>query len=283
MLDAVVDRAGRVPMVGVVVRAVVKGRHDHGKDMAASIAFFSFFSLFPLILGGMAGASYFFDEEVIQVRLTQFLVGVFPASVGFVRENVDALFRLRRAAGLAGLVGLLWSGSKVFGAMNRGVNRALGLSQKHALVVAPLRRFLMAVGSTLLLLLVMGASTALEIFAQLDLGFLGNRLKSVLLFGEGYVSSFAVGFMLLLALYRLVPFEKPKWSEAVSGALFAALAFQLGKILFVFYVDNVARLDAVYGSVTSIIVLLLWLYFGARVFLLGVELIAVRREDASAP
>jgi membrane protein len=51
----------------------------------------------------------------------------------------------------------------------------------------------------------------------------------------------------------------------------------------VFYIDNVAHLEAVYGSVYSIIVLLLWLYFAARVLLLGSELIAVRREDPPMP
>lgn len=69
----------------------------------------------------------------------------------------------------------------------------------------------------------------------------------------------------------------------VPGAVFAALLLELGKTGFVSYIDNVAHLEAVYGSVSSIIVLLLWLYLSARLLLLGSEIIAVRREDLPPP
>jgi len=67
----------------------------------------------------------------------------------------------------------------------------------------------------------------------------------------------------------------------LPGAAVAALLFEAGKAMFVYYINNIAHLEAVYGSVSSIIVLLLWLYFSARVVLLGAELIAVRRERAA--
>ena len=56
----------------------------------------------------------------------------------------------------------------------------------------------------------------------------------------------------------------------------------MGKSAFVFYLNRVANLEAVYGSVSSIIVLLLWLYYSARVILLGAALIQVRREESPA-
>ena len=121
-------------------------------------------------------------------------------------------------------------------------------------------------------------STILEIVIQLDLGFLGNRLTRVLTFADGYLAGVVFTFLILTVLYRLVPFEKPAWREALPGALFAALVFELGKTVFSIYIDTVANFEAVYGSVSSIIMLLLWLYFAARVILFGAELIAVRRE-----
>ena len=68
---------------------------------------------------------------------------------------------------------------------------------------------------------------------------------------------------------RLVPFEKPAWREVLPGALFAAVVFELGKTVFSIYIDTVANFEAVYGSVSSIIMLLLWLYFAAHVILFG--------------
>ena len=80
---------------------------------------------------------------------------------------------------------------------------------------------------------------------------------------------------------RLVPFEKPAWREVLPGALFAAVVFELGKTVFSIYIDTVANFEAVYGSVSSIIMLLLWLYFAAHVNTLWRELMAVRREDGA--
>ena len=61
----------------------------------------------------------------------------------------------------------------------------------------------------------------------------------------------------------------------MPGTLVASLLFDLGRRGFVLYVGNASRFDAVYGSLTSIIVLLIWLYFSARFLLYGSEVIAV--------
>ena len=65
-------RLTRLPYLGVVVRAFLKGRDDHAKDMAASIAYFSFFSLFPLLLGLAAIASSFFKTDDVQAYVDRF-------------------------------------------------------------------------------------------------------------------------------------------------------------------------------------------------------------------
>ncbi len=207
--ESITSTASRLPWVGVLVRTLLKSRRDHAKDMAASMAYFSFFSLFPLLLGVIAGASYFIDEAEIQRRLTELLVNTLPGSLNFVSDNVGALFRLRRTAGLVGIAGLLWSAGKMFGALSRGVNGALGLKWKRLAVFSPLRRFVMAVVMSVLLFLTISVSTILEIVVQLDLGFLGNRLKGVLTFADGYLASVVFTFLVLVLLYRLVPFEKP--------------------------------------------------------------------------
>jgi len=274
-LEPLKESVYRQPVVGVILRAVLKGRPDHAKDMAASIAYFSFFSLFPLLLGVIAGASFFFDSDEIRNRLHDVLVAALPGSSGFVRENVDALTRLRGAAGVASVAGLLWSARKMFGAVSRGINDALGLQSTRSVFLSPLRYLLMALTVSGLLFFAMAIPTILEFTNQFDLGLL---LNSLLGFAGGHLTSYLFVFTILSLLYRFVPFEKPSWKDVVPGALFAALLLELGKTGFVFYIDHVADLEAVYGSLSSIIVLLLWLYFAARVLLLGSEIMAVRGQ-----
>ena len=283
-LESLSESLSRLPVVGPVVRALLKSRHDHAKDMAASIAYFSFFSLFPLFLGVIAVGSLFLDSAEIQSRLDRLLADTLPGSADFVRKNVEALIRLRGAAGVASIAGLLWSASKMFGAVNRGINRALGLTRTHPFYLSPLRYLLLTLTVSLLLFLSMAVSTGVDLLAQLDPGLFGDRMDNLLTLLGGHMTSYLFVSVMLGALYYLVPYERPSWREVLPGALFAAFLYELGKAGFMLYIENVAHLKAVYGSVSSIIVLLLWLYYSARVLLFGAELIAVRQEqDEKAP
>lgn len=271
------DRLSRIPGAAVLLRALQKSNEDHAKDMAASIAYFSFFSLFPLLVGVVAGASVFLDRGKIQARLDRMLSGEFPGSADFLRANVEALIDLRGAAGIASVVALLWSASKVFGALSRGINLALGIPKGTPFYLSRLRYFAMTVVVSLLLLCAVVASTALDVvlqFAPAKLGLDGTALSAV----GGHVASFVFIFATVLLVYVLVPYKRRPWRDLLPGALVAALLFEIGKALFVIYLNNISKLQAVYGSLTSVIVLLLWLYFSGRVLLFGAEIIAARAE-----
>ena len=275
------ERLGRVPGAAVLIDAIKKSNDDHAKDMAASIAFFSFFSLFPLLVGVIAGASLFLERATIQARLDRMLSDEFPGSADFLRSNIEALIDLRGAAGLASVAGLLWSASKVFGALSRGINLALGIPKDHPFFLSRLRYFGMTILVSLLLFVAVAISTTVDVFTQLDLSRFGVDTAAYEWLGT-HVASLAFVFGVVAVLYTIVPYQRPQWRDVWPGAVAAALLFEIGKALFVIYLENARSLQAVYGSLTSVIVLLLWLYFSARVLLFGAELIAVRTEDQQA-
>jgi membrane protein len=268
----------RLPGVGLIVRAARRGRDDYIKDMAASVAFFSFFSLFPLLLGVIAIGSRFLDPAEIQARLDQLLLDALPGSADFVRRNLDTLIRLRGAVGVASVAALMWSASKMFGAVSRGVNRALGLERTHPFYFSPIRYFLLTLIVPLLLFLSVAVSTLVELMTRSGLDFLGVRFEGVLGAFSGHVTSYVVELVILAVLYSLVPYQKPSWPAIRDAALVAALLYEVCRALFVLYLENASRMEAVYGSVSSIIVLLLWLYVSARILLFGAELIAAREQ-----
>jgi membrane protein len=98
----------------------------------------------------------------------------------------------------------------------------------------------------------------------------------------GYATSDGVVLVILMMIYKLVPFESPTWRQVLPGAACAALLYEIGRRGFVFYIKRVAHLEAVYRSVFSFIVLLLWLYVSARFLLLGAQTIAVKKVDGAA-
>jgi membrane protein len=270
--------SARIPGGSVVLRAFEKSNEDHAKDMAASIAYFTFFSLFPLLVGVIAAASLFLDRSDIESRLDQMLADDFPGSADFLRTNIEALIELRGAVGMASVVALLWSASKMFGALSRGMNLALGIPKNHPFYLSKLRYFGMSLVVSLLLFVGVGFSTILDVVTQLDFARFGLDGAAFAWLGS-HVASFVSILATAFLLYALVPYERPRWREILPASLVAAVLFEIGKSLFVLYVENANSLEAVYGSLASVIVLLLWLYFSSRVVLFGAELIAVRREE----
>ena len=204
----------------MIVRAAEQSNEDHAKDMAASIAFFGFFSLFPLRVGVVAGASFFIDRDKIESHLDRMLASEFPGSADFLRTNLEALTDLRGAAGVASVVGLLWSASKMVGALSRGMNLALDIPKGQPFYVSKLRYFAMTIIVSLVLFLAVGGSMALDVFTQIDLmrfGLDSTVFDSI----WSHLTSFVFIFATLLLLYKIVPYKRSPWRELLPGGLHA--------------------------------------------------------------
>jgi membrane protein len=272
-----VEKSCRLPVVGNLVRAGLDGHKDLPKDRAASIAYFTFLSLFPLILGIVAISGFFLKSAEAQVRVNEFIVELFPVSADLVTRNLDGLVRSRGAAGLTSVIVLIWSASKMVAALSRGINSSLKLNRPYAFYLSPLRNFGLTLSVTLLILVTIAVTPMVDLLDELELAFIGNRGNAIISLFAGLTTGFVVTSILLGIIYLLIPFKRSYWKDLLPGILVAALLIELGKELFVYYVGNVSRYDTVYGSISSIILLLIWLYFSTRVVLYGTEVICVYR------
>jgi membrane protein len=281
-IGEITEKACRLPFLGVFVRAALREQRHLAKDMSASIAFFTFLSLFPLFLGIFALAGMFLDSADVQERLGEFLTRTLPASADVVTGNIETLIRLRGTAGVVSVVLLLWSGSKMVGALSRGINNALGLEWPLDLYLSPLRNFALTLTVSILVLATIALAPVVEIITELDLGFIGRRGNAFLDSIAGRTVGFVASGSLLSAIYWLVPYQRLPWRDLLPGILVAAVSLEIAKQLFVSYLGNLSRYDAIYGSVSSIIVLLVWLYFSARMVLYCTEVIGVYRESRVA-
>ena len=96
------------------------------------------------------------------------------------------------------------------------------------------------------------------------LGIEPGMIESV----TGLLTGFVFAFVMFALVYKVTPYVETRWRQVLPGALLGAAVFELGKHAFMLYLGRVADFEAVYGSLSSIIVLLLWLYFSAFVLLI---------------
>ncbi len=268
----------RQRFLGVLVRAASKSQADRSKDMAASIAYFTFLSLFPLILGLVSLGGYFLTSEDMQLRVNQLIVELLPASADFVTHTTDSLVRIRGAAGITSMLTLIWSASKMVGALSRAINLALGQKRNYAIYFSSVRNFFLTLVGAVLILLALAISPLLELLAEVQFEFFGERWNSVFRVIAGRTAGVLTTLMFVGFVYALVPHHRLAASSLLPGVLTAAVSIEIGKFFFVGYIETASDYSAVYGSVSSIIVLLIWLYFGARVLLYGAEVISVNLE-----
>ena len=277
--DAQVESASRIPYIGVLVRAGLKGTKNMSKDMSASIAYFTFLSLFPMILGLFSIGGYFLESDDAQERIVQFIGNVLPQSLDFVTRNIESLIRLRGAVGIASAAVLMWSASKMVAALSRGINNALGFDRPYAHYLSRLRNFGVMLIVAVLIFVTIAVTPLLELANELPKEFVGRENEKVLSVISSHTAGLALSAVLLSALYWLIPYERLAWKILLPGIVVSAVCIEVGKGLFALYVGNLSRIDAVYGSVSSIIVLLIWLYFSARVLIFGTEVISVYRDS----
>jgi membrane protein len=277
---ALLRRAQTLPYIGVLIRAANRSRENFDKDIAAGITYYTFLSLFPLILGLAALGGFFLKSAEVQLRVHEFIVQVFPVSTDFVARIFESLIESRGAAGVTSILVLLWSGNKMIGALTRGINRALGQKRPFAMLLTSLRYFGLTLILASLVFLSMALSPAIEILADLELEMIGDRWNQIL----DVVASRTVGLLLtgslISAIYWLAPYTRLPWRSLLPGILVATVLIEIGKQLSATYMTSAAGYSAVYGSVSSIIVLLLWLYFAARVVLYGAELIKISSDNS---
>ncbi|MFW2373841.1 MAG: YihY/virulence factor BrkB family protein [Gammaproteobacteria bacterium] len=271
------DWANNLPYIGVLVRASVSGRDDFTKDMAASIAYYTFLSLFPLMLGLVAIGGFFLESTEIQQHVNNLVVDLLPVSGELVNRHIESLIRIRGAAGLTSVIVLMWAASKMMGALSRAINRSLGLERPDAFYFSSLRYFVWTLVVTLVVFVTMALAPMVELLIELELEVIGERWNAFLKIIGGHTAGVLQTAFLTGAMYAFLPYQRLPWSTLLPGIVVTTVLIEVGKGLFSLYVGAASHYDSVYGSLSSIIVLMLWLYFMARVVLYGAEVIRANR------
>jgi len=239
---------------------------DGATDRAAAVAYYAILSIFPLLLGLISLLGFFLPSENVRQAVAGALTQVLPGSVDLIEQNLDSIIRLRGVTGVFGLLSLLWSGSSLFGAIERAVNQAWDLTAQRKLFIRKLCDIGMVFATGLLFLLSMFASAVVNFIGGLDSRFLYWTVAL-----GGRATAFVLTLFVFLMFYKYVPNTPTTWRMTWPGALLATVLFEAGRFFFIFYLTRYANYEMVYGSLASVIVLLFWIYISAIIMLLGVE------------
>ena len=259
-----------------MLKASFSGFGDHKvPKLAASLAYYTVFSIGPLMIVIIYLASFFYGREAIEgsiyAQLNDFIGKDAAAQVQQIIKNAYISGKGGVAATI-GIVTLLIGASGVFAEIQDSINTIWGLKAKPKLGLAKLIQSRLLsfgmIGSLGFLLLVSLAVTAM-------VEGLGSRLKAafpdvgvVLFYIVNLLLTLGVVTVLFAVIFKVLPDAKIRFKDVWPGAIATAVLFLLGKFAISFYISQ-SNIGTTYGTAGSLVILLLWIYYSAIILYFG--------------
>lgn len=259
-----------IKLTKIFLQTIKDFTKDNGPQWAASIAYYSLLSIFPLLLAGISLLTFIANPDWAVVQLTA-QVGYFvPVDISQVQSLISSIIKSRGTASLVSIVLLLWSGTGVFTSIRTALNIAYGGNKGFAIFKDTLYKFMMLAGIAVLFLI--------SYFSQYILGFIvkeaGLILPEIQFLFSALLSS--TSDLLLLGtfflLYRFVPRSNVTWQAAFGGAFFSTILYIVARSLFGVYIHQFAQYNLVYGSLAIGIIIIFWAWLASAILILGGEL-----------
>lgn len=260
-------------LIRALGRSVLAFVKDECLYLAASISYFSIVALIPLSLLVITLFGYLIGEnqEIYQFTLSG-LINLFPS----VTEGITAeLRKIITYKGISVLMLVVYSvlSLQLFYSIEHAINIIFKIPKKRHVLLSTFSYVLIVTLMIIFLLISFTVSTIATIFKKYSIGVfgLGIGYKAGILLT--YIAPFILVLMTFAAIYIIIPRIKVSWKNAFIGALFVAVMWELSKYFFTWYVSNIVHFGTIYGSLTTFILFLLWVFYFSCIFLLGAEFV----------
>jgi membrane protein len=264
-------------MIGSLLKSLVADWwEDNAPRLGAALAYYTLFSLSPLLIIAVAIAGLIFGREAAQGHIVAQIEGLVghdgavavQAMIESARKPASGII-----ASLFGLLTLLAGATGLFAELQAALNTIWEVpDQPGRGVVGILKNrflsFAMVLGMGFLLLVSLLVSAGLAAAGH----FVGGLLPAGASLGQvvNFLVSILVTTLLFAMIYKYLPNVTIAWNDVWIGATATALLFTAGKFLIGLYLGT-SSVTSAYGAASSLVIILIWVYYSAQIFLLGAE------------
>ena len=264
-------------LIDLVKKTFKEWGEDKASRLAAALAYYTVFSIPPLLVVGIGIASLFTERAMVEDQLVG-QAGSLMGSRG--AEAIETILESAEEPGsseiiptLIGFALLLFGASGVFTQLQDAMNTIWDVEADpdRGIMGIIKERFLsftmvLAIGFVLLVSLML--STMLTTFGDFVGGLVSDT--EILLLIVNFLISFAVIALLFTLIFKTIPDVQIAWRDVIVGAILTALLFKIGEYALGFYFDRSDPTSS-FGAAGSVILLLLWVYYSAQIMFLGAE------------
>lgn len=263
-------------------RAFVKGQSTL---MAAALSFYGLVSLVPLSFFLMLALSRIVGTEWAYKFITQVVSDNFPHSEEVILNQVDRFLvsgRLWLKGSLWGALALLWSGLSFFETLDRVINAVWGRGRMRGYFKRKLMALLTFIGGGIFFAASLLLSTTITTLRALDLVIFGIRPSDLVWFWRfvGWALPYVLSVMMFFLVYKFLPMTRISTQLAFRTACVVGVIWEGSKFAFAKYVAQRQMYHHLYGPLTSVVLLMLWIFFSALLLVFGAHIVAAyHRSD----
>ena len=260
-------------------QALKKFNDDNGFFLSSGIAFNILMNLIPFImlLLALVGTYLYNDQDVLH-HIRAYFRDVAPALDPKIMENLADVMQNRQIVGILGFVGLLWFSTWVFSSLRIVLNIVFRVEKRMGM--------LRGIGIDLLMILLVGILLLVSMILSSVVTFLqGYQGRILVAIGPTiqwilkYLLPFFLTYCMFVLIYKIIPNRRIHFSSALQAALFTSLLWELAKHLFGWYVVHLARYSIFYGSLSTLVIFIFWVYYSSTILVVGGEFAYFLEED----
>ncbi|MGQ3888599.1 YihY/virulence factor BrkB family protein [Legionella sp. CNM-1927-20] len=252
-------------------------RIDRVSSLSAALAFYTIFSLAPILLICIVLISFFLGEAAAQGRILDHISGLAGTKAALQIQTMIENSQQADKSKIPQIIGiffLIFGTTRVFAELQNGLNKIWGVMPKPGrgwlnIIKDRFLSFSMVLGIALLLLVSMVLSVALAAMSSFLIQMFGGSVYIFMILD--YIISFLIMTLLFAMLFKVLPDVILDWKDVGIGAFITAILFTLGKFIVSYYINNSGR-ASVFGAASSLIIILIWFYFSSQILFIGVEI-----------
>ncbi|WP_411826568.1 YihY/virulence factor BrkB family protein [Luteolibacter sp. AS25] len=263
-------------MISLLKETFKEFMEDKAMRLSAALAYYSVFSLAPLLIIAISIAGSIFGEKAAEGAIQEQLTQTIGKEAAVAVESMISSAHLGGDSWIMTLVGigaLLVTASGVFAQLKDAMNTVWGLKPKPGLgITGFLKGRLAALSMVLVIGFLLLVSLVADTASAVAIKWLGDALPIPGFLFQGITFTVSIGIVTLLfaMIFRILPDAEIRWSDVWKGAFLTAILFAIGKMLLGIYLGREGA-SSTYGAAGALILLLSWVYYSANILLLGAE------------
>ena len=260
---------------------------DHDGELSScAIAFFFLISFIPASLVIISLLSFFYKSGDMAALYLELIKNQLPSiDIGELITIFDRIVYKKRFLAFIWIPFLFWWGSLVFDILENALGKAFRIEESRKYWKAKIRHFIIILGMGLIAVIFTLFSNVIAVIKNSDVLNLINTnmqnipfLKDILIsignipFFISSITTLMVNTCVIFVIYRFAPPRKLDNKSIFKGALFASFTYEIVKTIFSFYITKINDYSSIFGSLNTIVILMIWIWYTSFIFIIGAEM-----------